>query len=420
MGKNKMFKNEDDFKKIIARLDIDANPKDKHRENLRANMLSAFRETCKQNTRPASQWPVLWREIMRSSITKLAAAVVIIATVVFGIHLLDKSATPAWAIEDTIKALENIYAVKMSGSVSQINENGEKAKGDFVLWAKPREDGTGSKEVRFEVPGQIIVVDASEKTYFYYPKQNSVSIKEFENFHIQPWIDSRFFHIIKKFTENWRVSYGKDEETGKESIFVTCQYSDEPKSWWFEFDSETKLPVRFKQWTNINFQGEPEFYAAKIEYNPDLPEGIFEFKIPEGAKVTQIPHKLPNYLNDPNCGLSVEGLTDEEACLKIIRDYWQAIIDGDWEYLAQLRPICNAEKWELKYKQNESWPIEILEIGQPSQEKGCNIGPIVSCMIKYSDGQIKNIKLIVKIRNIEGNKSCVIAGTYGGIKDFER
>jgi outer membrane lipoprotein-sorting protein len=414
-----MFKNEDDFKKIIARLNIDDNPKDKHRENLRANMLSAFKETCEQNTRPASQWSVLWREIMRSSITKLAAAAVIVAIAVFGIHLLDKSATPAWAIEDTIKALENIYAVKMSGSVSQINENGEKAKGDFVLWAKPNEDGTESKELHMEAPGQTIVVDASGMQYTYHPRQNSVSIED-RKIRISPWIGSKFFHEIKKLAENWRVSYGKDEETGKESVFATCIYTSKSKSWWFQFDPVTKMPVRFKQWTNINFQGEPEFYAAKIEYNPDLPEGIFEFKIPEGAKVTQIPHKLPNYLNDPNCGLSVEGLTDEEACLKIIRDYWQAIIDGDWEYLAQLRPICNAEKWELRYKQNESWPIEILEIGQPSQEKGCNIGPIVSCIIKYSDGQIKNIKLIVKIRNMEGNKSCVIAGTYGGIKDFER
>jgi hypothetical protein len=41
-------------------------------------------------------------------------------------------------------------------------------------------------------------------------------------------------------------------------------------------------------------------------------------------------------------------------------------------------------------------------------------------MVKYSDGQIKNIKMVVKVRNIDRKKSCVIAGTYGGTKDFER
>lgn len=104
----------------------------------------------------------------------------------------------------------------------------------------------------------------------------------------------------------------------------------------------------------------------------------------------------------------------------IVKDYLQALVDGNWEYLAHLRPICNAENWELKYKLNDNWPIEIIQIDQPVQEDGCKIGPVVSSLVKYSDGQIKNIKLIVKIRDIDGNKSYVIAGTFGGTKDFER
>ena len=130
-----MFKNEDDFKKIIAQLNIDANPKDEHRENLRANMLSAFRDTREQNTRPASQWPVLWRQIMRSSITKLAAAAVITLAVLIGIHLLDKSATPAWAntIEQIYKATsvtfkETFYVNDNQPFTTEemVNENGIK------------------------------------------------------------------------------------------------------------------------------------------------------------------------------------------------------------------------------------------------------------------------------------------------------
>ena len=372
-----------------------------------------------KQSKPGYQ-PDIWRIIMKSKITKLAAAAVIILIALLGITFLDKAVTPAWAIEDTIKALEKVYSIKMSGHVSRTSEFGEKNVGYFVIWAKPDTDRTESKELRFEMPNQIVVVDTSEKTYFYNPKQNSVLIKNFKNFRLSPWLGSEFFHIVKKLAENWNVSYGKDEETDRDSIFATCIYTSESKSWWFQFDSETRLPVRFKQWTNINFQGEPEFYASDIEYNPELPVGIFEFEIPDGAKVVKVPKKLPGYFNDPNVGISVEVLTDEEACLMIVEDYLRALIDGDWEYLAQLRPICNAENWELKYKRNENWPTEILEIGKPYQEAGCKIGPVVPYMVKYSDGQIKNIKLIVKIHNIDRNKSCVIAGTYGGTKDFER
>ena len=366
----------------------------------------------------ADSQPFVWRIIMKSKITKLATAAAVIIAVVLTVTVLDKATPTAWAIEDTIKALEHIYSIKMSGTTT--NDDGT-TEGEFVLWARPNEDGTESGELRFEVPDQqIIIVTQSGATYRYHPGPNVVYVKEYKDFRINPWLGSEFFQRVKRFVENWKISYGKDEETGRDSIFATCVHPLEAKSWWFQFDSQTKLPIRFKQWTNVNFAGTPQFYAAEIQYNSKLPAQIFEFEIPDGAKVVKVPKKLAGYFDDPNVGISSEGLTDEEACLVLIEDYWRAIIDGDWEYLAQLRPICNAENWELKYKRNENWPVEVLEIGQPSQKEDCNIGPLVPCMVRYSDGQIKNIQMVVKLRDIEGNKSCVIAGTYGGTKDFER
>jgi outer membrane lipoprotein-sorting protein len=403
-----------DIEKLIKEFKIKPAPE------MRSRVLDKALEIQKHCKKQNISGSYTWRIIMHKPTTKLATVAATILIAVLAITFLDKAVTPAWAIEDTIKALKMVYSIKMSGPVSSTSEFGEKNEGDFIIWAKPDADGTESEELRFEMSNQIVVVDASGKTYFYNPEQNSVLIKDFKNFRISPWLGSEFFHIVKKFAENWKVSYGKDEETSRDSIFATCIYTPESKSWWFQFDSETRLPVRFRQWTNLSFQGEPEFYAEKIEYNPQLPDGTFEFKIPEGAKVAKLQQKLPEYLDDTNCGILVEGLSDEEACLMIVEDYLRALIDGDWEYLAQLRPICNAENWELKFKRNESWPIEVLEISQPVCEDGCGLGPVVSCMVKYSDGQIKNIHLVVKFREIDGNSSCVIAGTYGGIKDFER
>jgi hypothetical protein len=228
-----------------------------------------------------------WRLIMKNRITKFAAAAVIIIAVTLSITLFDKTATPAWAIEDTIEALENVYSIKISGPAPNfsLGEFGRQLDGDFVIWAKPDENGLGSKELRFEGSNWVIAVDASEKTYFYDSEQNCVVVKDFNNFHMNPWLGSNFFHTVKRFAENWKVSYGKDEETDRESIFATCIYTPEVKSWWIQFDAETRLPVRFKQWKNMTFEGAPEFFAENIEYNPPLPEGIFEFEIPEGAKV---------------------------------------------------------------------------------------------------------------------------------------
>jgi len=360
--------------------------------------------------------PNVWRMIMKSRMTKLAAAAVFLVAVgVVGTVVLEKSAAPAWAIEDTIRALEQVSSVKISGIIS----DGGKVT-EFVMWATPDEDGTASDLLRFEGGGQTSVVTVSGKTYRYHPGTNKVYVHQDRSIVINPWLGSEFFNTVRKFTESWEVSYGRDEQTSRACIFATCVHPLEAKSWWFQFDAQTKLPVRFKQWVNSNFEGEPQFYAEQIEYNPQMTAGIFDFEIPEHVEVIEVVQEQPKYFDDPNCGMSAEGLTDEQACLQIVEDYWRAVIDGDWDYLARLRPIASAERWALKYKFNDSWPEEVIAIGEPLEIQGCNIGPVVVCTVRYSDGEIKDIQLIVKLRRIDGNRSCVIAGTYGGTKDFER
>jgi len=81
-----MFNNEADFKKLINRLNIDDKPNPAHQENLRRQMLSAFNETAKQPMLQATGFQIIRRIIMKSKITKLAAAAVIIAAILIGIH----------------------------------------------------------------------------------------------------------------------------------------------------------------------------------------------------------------------------------------------------------------------------------------------------------------------------------------------
>jgi outer membrane lipoprotein-sorting protein len=358
---------------------------------------------------------------MKNTIKYTAAAAVLIAAFL-SLTLFNNTVASAWAIEDTIEALENIRSIKISGPAPSFNldEFAGKLEGDFVMWAKPDENGLGSRELRFEVsnPNRVIVVDSSETTYFYNPDENYVAVKNFNNFHMNPWLDSEFFHTVKRFAENWKVSYGKDEETNRDSIFATCIYTPEKKSWWIQFDAESRLPVKFKQWKNMSFEGDPEFYAENIEYNPILPDGTFEFEIPEGTEVVKLHQKLPDYLDDPDCGIATEGLSDGESCLLIVEDYLRALIDGDWEYLTQVRPILNDEGWEQKYKNSDEWATEVIQISPPVQQDGCKIGPVVHSLVKYSDGQIRSINYVVKIRYINEIKSYVIAGTYNSDPEF--
>ncbi|MHC4758631.1 MAG: hypothetical protein ACYTE8_08235 [Planctomycetota bacterium] len=98
-----MFKNEDEFKKIVDRLEIDDKPNPEHKKALFNQMLSLFKEpTQPQQTKiPRTlSWNRIRRTIMKSSIMKLAAAAVIIIAVLIGIGQFSSSinnSSVAWA-----------------------------------------------------------------------------------------------------------------------------------------------------------------------------------------------------------------------------------------------------------------------------------------------------------------------------------
>jgi len=103
-----MFKDESDFKKIISRLNIDAEPNPAHRESLRRRIFSAFNETAQQSTTRITVLQILRRKIMKSPVTKIAAAAVIIIAVLTGIHYFGVSIPGTSVVfADVVERLHN-------------------------------------------------------------------------------------------------------------------------------------------------------------------------------------------------------------------------------------------------------------------------------------------------------------------------
>lgn len=80
-----MFENEDNFNKIVSRLNIDDKPNSAHLENLRQQILFVFNKSGEQ---PETESKPLRRTIMKSPITKIAAAAAAIIIVVIGAYYL--------------------------------------------------------------------------------------------------------------------------------------------------------------------------------------------------------------------------------------------------------------------------------------------------------------------------------------------
>lgn len=277
--------------KLIKKLRYRAEPE--VHDRVLGNVLQMLDKSKEKGTAKAE--PNIWRIIMKSSITKLAAAAVIILAAVLSITIINKSATPAWAIEQTVEALENIQTFVISGTDRYGDESIP-----FKLWFRFLDRNSNSFDLRYASDKQIVVV-RDTGAWRYWRETNTVKVYEnittsgsdmmrdlqtvYKMADLNPWITARVFETLKSFADDWRETYGKDEKTGRDCVFVTCSYKPLCISFWFVCDLENKLIIEGKFWRNVDREGQPECHAINFAYNEKIPDEVFDFQIPEGATV---------------------------------------------------------------------------------------------------------------------------------------
>jgi len=385
---------------------------DKIDKGILSDALAAYSETKKTQT--AEHQPNLWRKIMRSPIMKLAAAAVIIFVIVLGINLSTK---PAWAIEQTIEALKHIKAVYISGYTSYKGSG----RVPFEVWARPNsKDSSASGDFKL-VEGDKHISFSSEKsnlTYVYskYPTGDVVYITEGLNRSSTPYPTSNLFEQIKALAKNWREDYRRDEITGRDSVFVTFDGMsiNDAGYWLFEFDVETKLPVRASVWWDKNYQGQPHIEIDKMIFDNQIPDNTFAFEIPQGAQVIDC-RILRNLLDkNSNYGINVDELSAYDSCRKAVTEYWRAVIGRDWAKVTNLRPLAAGQELEhlvAIYEQNE--PAELIGITGLNHINDPGTFAEVLYEVRLKNGEIKQGILNVELRLTKMGKIAVIAGSVG-------
>ena len=223
----------------------------------------------------------LWRTIMKSKITKFAAAAAIIIAVGLTLTVFDKSLSSAYAIEQTIEAMRSI------NSIHAYCTDWDDSQGETWVQINPE---TGQEEYYYADQGNLLIVGTPQATYYYYKNENLVRIRN----EYVPASDvrvSRFFEDLVNWIQRYhgeiRFYSQFDEALQQEVIMVhgsiPTQGDIEEKEFIVRVDSQTKLPIDFEA---IKCgPGEGVKSVDRIEYNVTIPEGIFEFEIPDGAKV---------------------------------------------------------------------------------------------------------------------------------------
>ena len=145
--------------------------------------------------------------------------------------------------------------------------------------------------------------------------------------------------------DDWREEIRKDPQTGKSYVDITFTGPEvnTAKHWLIQVDLETKLPIRTAVWFNEDRQGPPHYEFTKLEYDPDIPEGYFDFTPPAGAQIIDCRELDRLVAQNSNVGTSVNQLGYEEACKKVIAAYWKAMIAKDWTAVQTLRPLATGK-----------------------------------------------------------------------------
>lgn len=369
-----------------------------------------------KNEQSANLKPNIWRIIMKNKMTKFATAAAVILIAALGITVLDKSATPAYAVQQTIDAMRQITSVHIVGRTWD-NElmdlwkkiNPETGKWDQIYLKVPFGLGSGICEFTF--------ISTPKISYRFNETKNVVRIFERQIIGTSVGFDRIFESIAENLDEDERmeVYHGTDLQSGSDTIVLLIQSKDnqgEDKFTKLTIDPETKLPL------SLEFFGSHNTFLKRSEnitYNEPIPQELLDFQIPDDAEVINV-SDVEAMLDRADAGIGVDNLTRKEASVLVAEEYWLALINEDWPRVEKLRPIRSANEWS-EVKSNNP-PVELLEVGQACWLRNCS-EPVTACIVRYADGKILEVLTYPRFREIDGEKTCVIGGTYGQARQIE-
>jgi len=265
----------ENIEKLIKNIDIDTNAKID--EEVLVEVVEAFEKSKVKKTSATEQ--NIGRIIMKSKITKLAVAAVIIGAAVLAISFWDRSTPTAYAIEQTIEAMRKVTTVHLLGTMV----NG----GQLEAWIKVNPETGENDHIYLDCP-ELEALKSPNEAYFYDKKANVVKHLKGGN-HLR--FDARFGRFIEDMFEvaksiNGKVEIDYEYDTGRAKQVILLAIKTDESTLECRIDPETKLPMSM----NVKFNGQPQPGQVgqsfdEIYYDLPLPEGIFEFEIPEDATV---------------------------------------------------------------------------------------------------------------------------------------
>jgi outer membrane lipoprotein-sorting protein len=242
-----------------------------------------------EHDRPFASVIRFGRNVMRRNKVRFGA---IAAALVLALVFLGTGTDKAWSVEQTLAAMKKIETVHITGK----NLCGGKMV-DFECWVRTPADDSDILRMRYQCgcERKTTLVVQGDTVYEYRATENVVNILDgskiedlqywYEGAMISPWLTGKLLETLRLVGRGWEQTTVTDPNTGQEQIQVTCSHPKSNVSALLVVDPETKLVLKAKLWKNLRREGQPQFDAQGIAYNPEIPDEFFEFKVPAGATV---------------------------------------------------------------------------------------------------------------------------------------
>jgi hypothetical protein len=348
---------------------------------------------------------------MKSPITKLAAAAVILIAAFISINLWNASIPTASAAEvlaEAVKAVSNIYSVHITALMrtkSHDNFAYINLEHDFVpmdMWNTT--DDFGNIKWRIEKPLRWVVMDGEMATLMIREKwADSGRCPDFQCYDLY-WcgqllnLEGLLENAQKQVQEQedtnvcmWHETVGdmdkividieKQAVGGFENDYLKNKFlfTADTKTV-YTFDSDAKLLEAFSIYVHTEDGDVLVFEITGIEYNLELEESLFVAEIPDNVI----------WLDD------VEVLPDNEKYEQMgpketAEAFFQACADENWEEAVKFEPI-----FADKEVQEMFGGLEIISIGKPFQSGFSTRSWFVPYEIKLKNGQIRKHNLALK------------------------
>ncbi len=269
-----MADNEREFRDFVRDIKLDDTPDLSHRDKLEQGLRAALAKQTRQKEQPL----IIWRTIMKSKITKLATAAVIVVALLISISTFN--GTTAWA--KVIKALgevENIYIV-----TTMTMPDGTKVQSKWWL-RKPN--------CLYEDAYNRIVIDNGQERLTI-DKENRTAQFSDSFMPYNPLEEHHMFESINLFRGEDRkeVEFAKlDDESDETTLVFSMHYKHsttefEGKAW---VDALTMLPRKIQvELISESREDNPKSGEITCDYEP-IADNVFAMVIPEGF--TELPRK---------------------------------------------------------------------------------------------------------------------------------